>query len=544
MSFHGGLLGVDRRHPGLRAAQRRRSPFMLSDLVAIVAPIGLFFGRLANFINGELWGRVTDVPWAMIFPRGGPLPRHPSQLYQAFFEGVLLSRSCSCRVAPHRRPAPARPADRRVLRRLRRGPHRRRIVPRARCLPRLSSLGTTGSPWACCCRCRCWPFGGWLIVRAYRSAARRARDDRAVTTELGRLIARRIALTGPISVADFMAEALGHPRLGYYRRALPLGAAGDFTTAPEISQMFGELLGAWLAERWLAMGRPRPVRLVELGPGRGTLMADALRATRGVAGLPRRARPPSRRDQRAAARRAADARSATFTPTWHERFERRAGRPDAAGRQRILRRPAGAPVREDRARLGRAHGRAGTPTARRLRFALAPGRHAVRLACCPTPPTARRRRSAKPAAPLAAAIGARVRARRRLGADRRLRLRRSGHGASLQAVRGHRGADVLDRPGETDLSAHVDFAALAAAPPARATFGPVGQGDFLRRLGIAAACGNLEGARGDGAAPRHRRGIGALDRARPNGHLVPRPGRGRRQKRRAGRVFGRVMITT
>jgi phosphatidylglycerol:prolipoprotein diacylglycerol transferase len=56
-----------------------------------VVPIGLFFGRLANFINGELWGRVTDVPWAMIFPRGGPLPRHPSQLYQAFFEGVLLT---------------------------------------------------------------------------------------------------------------------------------------------------------------------------------------------------------------------------------------------------------------------------------------------------------------------------------------------------------------------------------------------------------------------------------------------------------------------
>src|SRR5260370_38195070 len=79
-----------------------------------------------------------------------------------------------------------------------------------------------------------------------------------------------------------MAEALGHPRLGYYRRAQPLGAAGDFVTAPEISQMFGELLGAWLAERWQAMGRPRPVRLVELGPGRGTPMADALRATRGV----------------------------------------------------------------------------------------------------------------------------------------------------------------------------------------------------------------------------------------------------------------------
>jgi phosphatidylglycerol:prolipoprotein diacylglycerol transferase len=90
MSFHGGLLGVIAAIL-LFALRNKTDPFMLSDLVAIVAPLGLFFGRLANFINGELWGRVTDVPWAMVFPRGGPLPRHPSQLYQAFFEGVLLT---------------------------------------------------------------------------------------------------------------------------------------------------------------------------------------------------------------------------------------------------------------------------------------------------------------------------------------------------------------------------------------------------------------------------------------------------------------------
>ena len=89
MSFHGGLLGVI---VAILAFALRNGvrPFMLSDLVSIVAPIGLFFGRLANFINGELWGRASDVSWAMIFPRGGSLPRHPSQLYQAFFEGVLL----------------------------------------------------------------------------------------------------------------------------------------------------------------------------------------------------------------------------------------------------------------------------------------------------------------------------------------------------------------------------------------------------------------------------------------------------------------------
>lgn len=90
MSFHGGLLGVIAAIL-LFALRNKTNPFMLSDLVAIVAPMGLFFGRLANFINGELWGRASDVPWAMVFPRGGPMPRHPSQLYQAFFEGVLLT---------------------------------------------------------------------------------------------------------------------------------------------------------------------------------------------------------------------------------------------------------------------------------------------------------------------------------------------------------------------------------------------------------------------------------------------------------------------
>src|SRR5262249_45486786 len=82
-----------------------------------------------------------------------------------------------------------------------------------------------------------------------------------------------------------MSEALLHPRLGYYRKALPVGAAGVFPTAPEVSWICGELWGAWVAERWRAMGSPDPVRLVELGPGRGSLMADALRATRSVPGF-------------------------------------------------------------------------------------------------------------------------------------------------------------------------------------------------------------------------------------------------------------------
>ncbi len=89
MSFHGGMLGV--ALAVLLFCWRRRLPVLaFADMLAVVAPIGLFFGRIANFVNGELWGRVTDVPWGMVFPHAGPEPRHPSQLYQAFLEGIVL----------------------------------------------------------------------------------------------------------------------------------------------------------------------------------------------------------------------------------------------------------------------------------------------------------------------------------------------------------------------------------------------------------------------------------------------------------------------
>jgi phosphatidylglycerol---prolipoprotein diacylglyceryl transferase len=89
MSFHGGLIGLVLA--GAMFARRNRKPLLvLSDMGALAATPGLFFGRMGNFINAELYGRVTDVPWAMVFPGGGPLPRHPSQLYEALSEGVLL----------------------------------------------------------------------------------------------------------------------------------------------------------------------------------------------------------------------------------------------------------------------------------------------------------------------------------------------------------------------------------------------------------------------------------------------------------------------
>ncbi|HKY94704.1 MAG TPA: SAM-dependent methyltransferase, partial [Kiloniellales bacterium] len=99
-------------------------------------------------------------------------------------------------------------------------------------------------------------------------------------SSLGERIARQIAASGPLTVAQFMALALLDPKEGYYRRAEALGRAGDFITAPEVSQVFGELLGIWCIEQWHRLGEPRPFKLIELGPGRGTLAADVLRALR------------------------------------------------------------------------------------------------------------------------------------------------------------------------------------------------------------------------------------------------------------------------
>ncbi len=102
---------------------------------------------------------------------------------------------------------------------------------------------------------------------------------------LSEQIRQQIVNKGPITIAKYMEEALGHPRLGYYMSEDPLGLSGDFITAPEISQMFGELIGLWCGVQWKTMGEKEPFNLIELGPGRGTLMADILRAGQGVDGF-------------------------------------------------------------------------------------------------------------------------------------------------------------------------------------------------------------------------------------------------------------------
>jgi NADH dehydrogenase [ubiquinone] 1 alpha subcomplex assembly factor 7 len=304
---------------------------------------------------------------------------------------------------------------------------------------------------------------------------------------LGRALAARIRATGPISLADFMAEALTHPTLGYYRRGDPLGAAGDFITAPEISQMFGELIGIWLIDVWERLGRPTPVILAELGPGRGTLMADALRAAKVRPEFGRAVRlhliesSPGLRARQAAALQHA-------RPQWHDGFETVPDGPlllvaneffDALPIRQFQRSEAG--WRERMVALDE--------TGERFRWVLTPPSAAIESLLAPEQLGAATGAIAElsPAGRgLAAAIGARLAARPGAALIVDYGHDRSAPGESLQAVKRHAPADPLEDPGEGDLTAHVDFAALARAARAAGAeaHGPVAQGDLLERLGI------------------------------------------------------------
>ena len=304
---------------------------------------------------------------------------------------------------------------------------------------------------------------------------------------LGRALAARIRAAGPISLADYMAEAMTHPTLGYYRRGDPLGAAGDFVTAPEISQMFGELIGLWLVDAWEGAGRPDPVLLVELGPGRGTLMADALRAAKVRPDFGRAIRlhlvessPGLKRLQAAAL---ADAR-----PEWHEGFETLPEGPlllvaneffDALPIRQFQRTAEG--WRERMIALDE-------PGAR-FRWVLSPPGAAAEALLTPEQlqaPVGTIAEASPASRGVAAVVGARLAA-----APGAALIVDYGHdaapGETLQAVKRHAPADPLEDPGEADLTAHVDFAALARAAQAAGAeaHGPVAQGDFLRSLGIA-----------------------------------------------------------
>jgi NADH dehydrogenase [ubiquinone] 1 alpha subcomplex assembly factor 7 len=298
-------------------------------------------------------------------------------------------------------------------------------------------------------------------------------------TALRDILLRRIRATGPITLADYMAECLMHPVHGYYTTHDPFGVAGDFTTAPEISQMFGELLGLCLAQAWLDQGAPTPFTLAELGPGRGTLMADVLRATRNIAGFHDgmrltllEASPRLRSVQRQAL--------TGFDVVWVNDVT---GLPDAPLFLIANEFFDALPIRQfTRGTDGWAETMVGCE-ADRLVFGrgmpASLGMLAHRLAdtgpgdlveVCPA------------AAPIIRSIATMIAGRG--GAAVIVDYGDWGSkGDTFQALRGHAFAEPLADPGSADLTAHVDFAALAKAATGVAT-GYATQGAFLTALGI------------------------------------------------------------
>jgi SAM-dependent MidA family methyltransferase len=340
---------------------------------------------------------------------------------------------------------------------------------------------------------------------------------------LGQRIARLIEAQGPISIAQFMAIALHDPQSGYYATRDPFGARGDFVTAPEVSQMFGEMLGLWIAQSWHDQGRP-DARLVELGPGRGTLMSDALRVIRQL--MPEflqrveivlveasqtlrqiqsetlstfaQVTPPhpalsprggeGKNMETSLAPAGGEGRGEGVVRLgWREQFDDSlADKPlFLLANEFFDALPVRQFVKTERGwceRMVVARGDA-------LDFALSPD--AVPSSLIPA-----NREGAPPGAfyetsPSASAIaqqisetiarkgGAALIVDYGYGAD-------AGFGETLQAISAHKYANVLDAPGDADLSAHVDFAALAqtAREAGAAPFGPMPQGEFLEALGI------------------------------------------------------------
>lgn len=295
---------------------------------------------------------------------------------------------------------------------------------------------------------------------------------------------RRIASEGPLSLADYMAECLMNPGWGYYATRDPFGAGGDFTTAPEISQMFGEMIGTCLAQVWQDQGRPGTFVLAELGPGRGTLMADILRTLARMPGMLAAAEvhlvetSPALRARQAAT-------LAGHAPRWHDSVDSLPGGPlflvaneffDALPIRQFHRAGSGWAELQIGQSAGRlAPGLAPPVVVAALSHRLDDTRDGDVVEICPG------------LAAIATGIGARI---ARHGGVALVIDYGGWHGLgdTLQALRGHAPADPFADPGTADLTAHVDFEMLAGAfvSTGAAVTAMTPQGVFLERLGIVA----------------------------------------------------------
>jgi NADH dehydrogenase [ubiquinone] 1 alpha subcomplex assembly factor 7 len=299
-------------------------------------------------------------------------------------------------------------------------------------------------------------------------------------------IRRLIRVAGPMPIAEYMRLCLTDPRYGYYINRDPLGAGGDFITAPEVSQMFGELVGLWLAAVWRQMGAPENVRLIELGPGRATMLIDAIRAAKTVPGF-HSAIVLHLVEISPALRKVQERRlePLNLPMLWHPTLEDVPPGPSLIVANEFI---DALPVHQAVKQADGWHERGVT---------IGPdGALTIGAARDPLPhfeATLPRGLRVSPegsiyewrADALAFEIGRRMREN---GAALLIDYGHAwyGLGDTFQAVSGHAFTDPLRSPGEVDLTAHVDFGALAMTAESMGSrvHGPVAQRDWLRQLGI------------------------------------------------------------
>ncbi len=293
----------------------------------------------------------------------------------------------------------------------------------------------------------------------------------------------QIAQDGPITIAQYMAQALGHPKHGYYMSRDPFGGRGDFITAPEVSQIFGELIGVWCAAGYQMIGAPDRFALVELGPGRGTLMSDVLRAAKVMPGFLAAAEvhlvetsPLLTQNQKI------KLGGAGIPVTWHESFEDVPEMPIIVLANEFF---DALPIRQIQKRQAGWHERVVGLEAGALTFGLAQSETPPAFVDADAPEgTIAEISSARDH--VAHALGARLAAHGGCGLIIDYGHTHSAAGDTLQAMSKHGYVDVLHRPGHCDVTSHVDFESLARSIEAGGakTYGPVPQGPFLHAMGL------------------------------------------------------------
>ncbi len=306
-------------------------------------------------------------------------------------------------------------------------------------------------------------------------------------TELEDIVKQKIRKTGPMNLADYMSLCLGHPTYGYYMTRDPFGEKGDFITAPEVSQLFGELVGAWIADSWVKIGAPEKVILLECGPGRGTLMADAMRATKNVDGF-HKAVDMHLLETSPVLRDLQSKNLEQYGATWHDDLS---SLPKdipviVVGNEFLDALPSRQLTWHETGWLENVIDLDINDT---LRLHEVEADKEVIEALIPflIPPK----------------IGDQVEVSLEqqcfLGELMNIVLKQSGiilfidygfvhnvAGDTIQAVKNHSYCGLLETPGETDITAHVNFAEISqiAMKKNMMVHGPVSQGDYLKRLGI------------------------------------------------------------